>query len=300
MLKKVNCNLCNKNDFKIIHKSTIKSFRNSRPGYACTNEGHGEYYQIVKCGNCGLYYSSPRPDSAELKKGYSEAEDTVYKDELNGRIKTFRRSLKNISHYKQRGELLDVGCSLGVFLSEAKAQGWQIHGIDPSKWSVEQCGKLFNIKIRQGTYMDLAHFKKKFDVITMWDVLEHLDNPLNALIQCKNALKDDGLLVFSTVDFGSIYARILGRNWPWLMKMHIYYFDKHTIKEYIEKAGLKLVRLSAYRHTVSINYLLYKLNRVNRFLYYIVKFIKKAFLFNNNVFITFGMGDFMEVYAKKR
>ena len=298
MLKKVNCNLCKKNDAEIIYKSTIKS-NNNKPGYACTNEGHGEYFQIIKCRNCGLYYSSPRPDSTELEKGYSEVKDTIYKDEMDGRTRIFKRSLKNLSRYKQKGKLLDVGCSLGVFLSEARKQGWQVQGIDPSKWSVGQCRKLFNIKIRQGTCENLICFKKEFDVITMWDVLEHLHDPLESLIQCRNALKDDGLLAFSTVDFGSIYARILGRSWPWLMKMHIYYFDKNTIKKYLEKAGLKLIKLSTYKHIISINYLLYKLNKINWFLYYVVKFVKKAFLFNKNVFITFGMGDFMEVYAKK-
>ena len=108
-------------------------------------------------------------------------------------------------------------------------------------------------------------------------------------------MKEDGILVFSTLDIGSPCARILGRRWPWLMKMHIYYFDRDSIERLLKKAGLRLIEFKRYKHTVSMDYLLYKLKDVNRFLYALTK----AFTRNRNGFVTIWLGYFVEVYAGK-
>lgn len=299
MLTSVNCNLCKKNDTKIIYESSIKDDANNNLGYLCTDTGHGEYFQLVECKNCGLKYSSPREDTSFLEDAYAKVKDEIYKEELNGRIRTFRENLKNIDKYIKKGKLIDVGCSIGAFLHLAQKCGWIANGIEPSEWCVQQCKKIFNIDVLKGTYKELKKFHQEFDVVTMWDVLEHLDDPLEALINCRNALKDGGILALSTVDIGSFYARILGKKWPWLMKMHIYYFDRKTIRQYLDKAGLELVELKKYKHIISINYLLYKLKKLSVPLYYLVKFFKFVFLFNNNIYVSFSLGDFMEVYAKK-
>jgi hypothetical protein len=116
----------------------------------------------------------------------------------------------------------------------------------------------------------------------------------------REALKDDGFLVFSTVDIGSLYARFLGPSWPWLMKMHIYYFDRKCIKQYLEKAGFRLIKIKTYKHIVSLKYLLYKLKRINRFLFLIMNGVYRACrLFKKEIFLTIAFGDFMEVYAQK-
>jgi len=298
-LKVVNCNLCKSKGVEVVYPATISKSGSTKFSYACTNDGHGEYYQIVRCKQCGLHFCSPRLNSSNLENEYSKLSDDIYQKELGGRIKTFQRNIVNISRYKKKGHLLDVGCSLGSFLSEAQKKEWIVEGIEPSSWCIKKAKELFNINIRQGTYKDLNKFGRKFDVITLWDVLEHLDDPLEALVKCREVLKDDGILVFSTVDIGSFYAKIMGKKWPWLMKMHIYYFDKKTIKEYLKKSGLSLIKIKKYKHTIGINYLLYKLKKINSLFYFLVKFIKKTIIFNKNIYITFGLGDFMEVYARK-
>jgi 2-polyprenyl-3-methyl-5-hydroxy-6-metoxy-1,4-benzoquinol methylase len=299
ILKSVDCNLCKSSNLKVVYKATDKDSGNNNFSYACTNNQHGEYYQLVKCLNCGLKFSSPRPDADEIESGYAGVKDEVYKEELNGRVITFQRNLENISRYKRKGSLLDIGCSIGTFLSLAKKEGWEVMGIEPSAWCVKQCRDLYNIEVIKGTHRLLANFSQKFDVVTMWDVLEHLSDPLEALRDCRSSLKDGGILVFSTLDIGSLYARILGKHWPWLMKMHIYYFDRLTIKRYLKQAGFKPIKIEKYKHTISVDYLLYKLKKINRFLYLSVKIFKQAFMPNKNNYITFGLGDIIEVYAEK-
>lgn len=299
-LKDVPCNLCDAYNHTVVYPSTVAPHDLTKFECSCTCERHGEYYQLVRCRHCGLYYSSPRPDANMLKTGYAGVEDAVYQEEMGGRVKTFQRNLKNISRYKKGGALLDVGCSMGVFLSEAKKAGWDVVGIEPSAWCVQQGRRLLNIDARQGTDDDLRSFGRRFDVITLWDVLEHVDDPFKTLKNCKDVLADDGVLVFSTVDIGRIYAKFLGKKWPWLMKMHIYYFDRSSIRKYLDRAGLELLEIRTYRHTVSLNYLLYKFNSINRHFYHLVKFFKNIVFFGKNIYVTIGMGDFMEVYARKR
>ena len=102
-----------------------------------------------------------------------------------------------------------------------------------------------------------------------------------------------------TVLKGSIYAKVMGRRWPWLMGMHIYYFDKKTIIKYLEKAGLELVKIETYKHTISFDYLIYKLKFISLFLHNMVSLFKKIFRLKEN-YITIGLGDFMCVYAKAK
>jgi len=284
---------------QIIYPATASKRADRQASYACTNAGHGEYYQLVRCRECGLYYSSPRPAAANLEGGYAELTDDLYMQELSGRILTFRRNLANLSGYKKKGDLLDVGCSVGVFLNEARKKGYSVGGVEPSLWCVKQAEKRFGLKIHSGTDREIKRFGRQFDVVTLWDVLEHVDNPLATLKRCRQVLKPGGILAFSTVDIGSHYARLMGKRWPWLMKMHIYYFDKNTIKEYLKKADLSLIDIKKYHHTVSFNYLIYKLEKISPWLYWLTKLLKRTILLNKNIYLTFGLGDFMEVYAQK-
>ena len=284
----------------VVFKSTINSQDNDRFGYMCSNDGHGEHYKVVRCNNCGLHYCSPRPAATDLELGYQETQDVIYQEEIQGRRKTFQRNLRNLSRYKKKGRLLDIGCYLGIFIDEARKVGWDAEGIEPSKWCVKQAKEIFGLNVRQGTYKDVALIKERFDVITMWDVLEHVDSPMYALQMSHNALEDDGILVFSTIDIGSLYVRLLGRRWPWLMKMHIYYFDRKCIRKYLEKAGFKLLEIRVHKYIVSLEYLIYKLKRVNKFLFFIMNGVHKiCCLFKNKIFLAIAFGDFMEVYAQK-
>ncbi|OGX24057.1 MAG: hypothetical protein A2Y03_02440 [Omnitrophica WOR_2 bacterium GWF2_38_59] len=298
-MKEVSCNYCGSSDYKVIYGEKLSAVDDSWD-FTCTNDHHGEHYRVVKCNLCGLFYSSPRPDGKNLEVNYNLVEDSNYKSEIEGRKKTFQRNLKNVLRFKIKGDLLDVGCALGVFLAEAQKKEWSVSGIEPSEWCVNQCRELFDLQdVVVGTYRNLSCFGRKFDLVTMWDVLEHLDDPLVALKNCADVLNEDGILAFSTVNIGSIYAKILGKRWPWLMKMHIYYFDKKTIRQYLKKIGFEILEIRQYKHTISADYLLYKLKRINKILYYTVVFIKRIIFLDRNIYLTVCMGDFMEVYARR-
>ena len=296
-LVNVSCNLCGGEAATVLFAATDKL--DSQPDtFACTSPGHGEHYQIVRCGQCGLRYSSPRPNEELLNAEYQQVEDPMYERELEGRLTTFHRNLKFVESFCRTGTILDIGTGMGTFLYLAKLNGWNVNGIEPSHWSAQKAEELYGLQINIGGYSLAPKIHAQLDVVTMWDVIEHVSDPLNTLQVCNQVLKPGGKLIFSTVDAGSAYARITGKAWPWLMKMHLYYFDRQTMAAYLRKAGFQTLQIRTYRHTISANYLAYKLRAIGGALPPIA-----AALLNTRMLsgcqITFALGDFMKVVAVK-
>jgi SAM-dependent methyltransferase len=92
----------------------------------------------------------------------------------------------------------------------------------------------------------------------MWDVVEHLADPRRDLELARDLLRPGGRLVISTIDAGSLVARLLGARWPWLMDMHLFYFDRRNLPALLEELGFRVVERGDYVHTVSAGYLLRK------------------------------------------
>ncbi len=296
-LVNVSCNLCGGEAATVLFAATDKL--DSQPDtFACTSPGHGEHYQIVRCRQCGLRYSSPRPNEELLNAEYQQVEDPMYERELEGRLTTFHRNLKFVESFCRTGTILDIGTGMGTFLYLAKRNGWNVNGIEPSHWSAQKAEELYGLQINIGGYSLAPKIHAQLDVVTMWDVIEHVSDPLNTLQVCNQVLKPGGKLIFSTVDAGSAYARITGKAWPWLMKMHLYYFDRQTMAAYLRKAGFQTLQIRTYRHTISANYLAYKLRAIGGALPPIA-----AALLNTRMLsgcqITFALGDFMKVVAVK-
>ena len=293
----VSCNLCGNHGAIVLFPATDKP-DGGLPTFSCTSPGHGEYYRIVRCTQCGLRFSSPRPNAAALQAEYEQVEDPMYEQELDGRHMTFRRNLKLVETFCKSGTILDIGAGMGVFLHLAKLNGWDVNGIEPSRWSVQKAEERYGLKINIGGYGLAPKLHAQLDVVTMWDVIEHVSDPLDALQVCNKVLKPGGALILSTVDMGSAYARIMGKYWPWLMKMHLYYFDRGTMTAYLRKAGFQTLQIRKYRHTISGHYLAYKLRAISGLLPPTVARLLDSRILSGRQ-ITVALGDFMEVVAVK-
>ena len=293
----ISCNLCGCEDAAVIFPATDK-LNSTLDTFACTSPGHGEHYRIVRCSQCGLRYSSPRPNTEFLHAEYQQVEDPIYERELGGRLTTFSRNLKLVETFCKAGTILDIGTGAGTFLFLAKLNGWNVNGIEPSRWLAQKAEELYGLKINVGGYGLALNIHAQLDVVTMWDVIEHVSNPLDALQVCNQVLKPGGALILSTVDAGSAYARIMGKYWPWLMKMHLYYFDRGTMTAYLRKAGFQTLQIRKYRHTISGHYLAYKLRAISGLLPPTVARLLDTRILSGHQ-ITVALGDFMEVVAVK-
>ena len=208
---------------------------------------------LVQCKKCGLVYVSPRPQAEELYELYSESyfhnddSGTVgysnyVNDEQNIR-KTFQRRLKRVERFAQPGALLDVGCAAGFFLAEAQQRGWQVEGLDVSAFAVRYTQEHFGIPAQQGALLDLDLPENHYDMVTMWDVIEHVPDPYAHMDKIARLLKPGGVFALATPDVGSLPAKLTGKRWVGykLQEEHIYYFSAATLRAMLDRAGFDVV-----------------------------------------------------------
>lgn len=254
----VNCKLCGRDDWFVRFPSTFHA--NDKldvAAFRCTSSGYGQHPQIVQCRGCGFVYANPRWLSSDLLQAYTAVEDETYVREREARVLTFRRHLAALQQFTgpARGRrLLDVGAYIGVFVEVAREAGWDACGVEPSQWAVA-LARQQGLPLWQGTQEMLEAEAESFDVVTMWDVIEHVDDPPGELAHAQRLLKPGGLLAVHTMDVDSLFARLMGRRWPWLMDMHIHYFSKRTLAQMIQKEGFKVLAMKTQGRTLRLGYL---------------------------------------------
>lgn len=224
--------------------------------YACTSFGHRAHGPIWVCRSCGLLFQWPTPEISSLLEAYGAVEDPLYLAEKENRYLTFRRALGLLGPPAGR-RLLDVGAYCGFFVDVAREAGFAAEGIELSRWAVRQARAL-GLPVRNETIDERARTGARYDVLTLWDVIEHLPDPRQELLAAARLLRPGGELHVSTIDAASLFARALGARWPWLMDMHVVYFDRRTLPRLLEETGFRVVQRRAYTHTVSADYLLRK------------------------------------------
>lgn len=298
-MESVKCNLCGSAEFEVLYKSNLAPESVDSCHYACTNFAFRSHGQIVRCKSCGLIYMNPRPEeNANLTK-YESIVDQTYIDEKSGRIATFTSAIKEIEKFKQRGRILDVGCYAGFFLEVANKRGWETCGVEPSSWASEYANKSLRLDVRKGTLREADFAPKQFDVVTMWDVLEHLHDPLGTLYKASWVLKDDGLLCLTTINTSSIFARLLGKSWPELMQMHTYYYSRNTLKKMLRKANFNLIKVSNHTRIVRLQYLISRLQEYSPALTGLLSAcIDKVGV--GGMLVKVNLGDLIMIYARKK
>jgi len=237
---------------------------------------YGEHFRIVQCKQCGLVYSSPRRKPADILDDYESVVDTRYLEERSARVATFSRNIRPLERligHKANGRagtqcdtnrhrLLDVGAHVGVFVEVAAGRGWDAAGLEPSRWAVEE-GRRRGLTMHQGTLRDAELDAASYDAITMWDVVEHLIDPMADLVEADRLLKPGGALLVHTINIDSALARVMGKRWPWLVEMHNYFLSPATLGAMVEKAGLEVRSSHIQGRYLHLGYLLSRLSGFN-------------------------------------
>jgi len=253
--------------------------------YLCTSNAYGFHGPVYECTNCGLVFVVDNISTKSILDNYDRAEDPIYVAEQQARIQTFARHVHNLEKHHPKGKLLDVGAYTGLFLYQAKLAGWQVSGIEPSSWAVSQSKKLYGLDLKHGIFKSGSFPKNSFDVVTMWDVIEHFINPIDAINIAYSYLSPGGVLAMSTIDVKSPVARILGKKWPWFMCMHRVYFSKETMIRALKQAGFINIKYYPHIRYISLRYFLSRFSS-----------LKLPF---DDIIIPFYIGDLFDVYAQK-
>jgi 2-polyprenyl-3-methyl-5-hydroxy-6-metoxy-1,4-benzoquinol methylase len=288
-LEKISCPLCGSKNFTKLY-----------PKF---------YRRLVVCKNCDLIYTNPRLRREHLEHLYSEdyfknteSSHFGYEDYLGDEkkiVKTFSGRVKEIEKLAPKGKILDVGCATGFFLKAASDRDWKVGGVEISEFASKYAREHFKFNVHQGDFLSLNLPKNSYDVITLWDVIEHFYDPKYTLHKVNRMLKGGGLLVISTPDVDSLPAKLTRDKWVGykLSDEHLTYFSSKTIKRILEDTGFKVVKKNHVGKHVSIQMLS---DRVSIYSPMIGKTIKLLGSFlPDNYFLYVNPFDIMCIYAKK-
>ncbi len=300
-MEHVRCNLCGADEATVRYPSTIQPGEDGDwRAVRCTSSGYGHHHTIVQCRRCGLVYTDPRPGRQNLYENYQAVEDPLYVEERQGRVLTFEHHLKPLERLTgppAGRPLLDVGCYTGIFVEIAARHGWDAWGVEPSHWAVREARER-GLHVVQGTLETADLPPAYFDVVTLWDVIEHLPDPRATLVQAHRLLKPGGLLVVHTIDIDSLFARLMGGHWPWLMEMHIYYFSRRTLRLMLEDCGFQVLSDKPQGRYLRLGYLM---NRVAALMPLVGRpaewLVTRLRL--RHVAVPVNLGDLFTAYARK-
>lgn len=224
---------------------------------------------IVKCPGCGLDYFPDNADTSALyqRDYFHGAEYQSYSEEKEILQRNFRPRLEDILKKQSSGKLLEIGCAYGFFLDLAKAH-FQVKGVDITVEGTESARKNFGVNTICADFSSLPDESGSYDVICLWDTIEHLPEPFVYLKKAAAWLKPGGHLWLTTGDIGSHIARARGAKWRQIHPpTHLYYFDRSTIEKALLQAGLKMEKfehVGQYRSLRTMAYVLFVL-RSRRF-----------------------------------
>jgi len=224
--------------------------------YLCGNDELAMVYalqefSVVRCRQCNLTFTL-LPDQHAARQNNSECYGAEHWGRTYFRAKKklgrrYRHLAQLIGTYKQTGRLLDVGCSLGFFLETARESGFDVYGVEPVDSAAAFAREVLKLKVTTGTLEQAKFASDSFDVVCLFDVLEHIPDPLAVLAEITRILKKDGLLVLQCPNIESTMATLTRQHWRWLLvPQHLYHFSRATISDLLYKAGFQILNWSAY------------------------------------------------------
>lgn len=208
-----------------------------------------EAFEIHECLKCSLLFTEPRPNPQEIGKYYQSNEYYSHQENNGGFIPRVYEAVKkvNIRHKakmatanKPVGKMLEIGCGVGDFLHEMEKRGWNCTGIEPSADAKAIARKKVKAQLLAPEEINQLP-DKSFDLITMWHVLEHVDNLKEEVFQLQRLLKDDGRLVLALPNFKSADAQYYKECWAaYDVPRHLNHFCRESINNIFKNSQLYL------------------------------------------------------------
>jgi SAM-dependent methyltransferase len=219
-------------------------------------------YKFYRCESCRHLFVWPVPGgtlqiyTTDYFSGASQGFGYVdYDRDKQPMAFTFDRYLDILRRLSPNGKvLLDVGAATGFFLDLARKRDWRVFGVEPSDYAAS-IGREKGIQIETGVLGE-SHFPpNSFDVVTLWDVIEHLPEPRTALASIHAVLKPGGILAINTPDSGSLLAKTLGLKWHLVVPPeHINLFHRKSLSELLQSSGFEVLSVSSIGKRFTLQY----------------------------------------------
>jgi len=227
-------------------------------------------FHIFECAACQQVQLGPLPSPEEIRQLFEQLYTTghgsvpelasyysyCYEDQAsNPLVQLYESWLDAIERHQPVGRLLDIGCGTGLFLVVARRRGWSTFGVDDSAEATRYARDHFGLEVRIGDFVDFAQEARAFDVITMWDIIEHARDPVGLLRAVGSCLEPRGLVALSTPNQRSILDVVAGLLYrlsggrlvapleKFYIEQHFLYFTPHTLRSVLARANLSLAHI---------------------------------------------------------
>jgi len=255
---------------------------------------------LEKCDFCHQFFSQCSTDEFNRSMMEFNVKNGTWPppENLPNLERSTLKTLKKIEHLMKLKmgdiKLLDVGCSNGAFIASAKKTGVMCEGVEPAEEAAKAAIKA-GLKVHAGYLEQIGLSEKSFDVISLFEVIEHLKDPVSLLTECNRLLKDDGIMVIRTANTDSWTVRLIKGKWHYFdinkHGGHVSFFCRHSMKELATKTGFDMVRFDTHSVTFKQKHSSSKLG------------YRSAKIFTEILNLPAklsGNGQEMEVYLKKK
>ncbi len=200
-------------------------------------------HQLVKCKHCGLVFMERIPTVEELNDYYAGYSYTSEGYLSPVTIKSYNVLLDEFEKYRKHNKILDVGCGRGWFLQEAKKRGWEVYGTEYSDAAIKLC-ESDGLKMTQGQLQSDTFLNDEFDIITSFEVLEHINNPNEDMDYIYKFLRKGGLFYCTTPNFNAYLRFYLKAEYNIIVyPEHLTYYTKRTLKKLMKRHKFKTSKM---------------------------------------------------------
>jgi len=200
---------------------------------------HEGDYDARRCPSCGMVYTTPTPLPGEVDPTIESHPESFYS--LSARFKA-----SWVARHCPPGQLLEVGCGKGYFLSEARNLGFKVLGLEPKQSSSQYAKEVFGIPVHTGLLEDNLLEKKGYDVVYHCDLLAHFPDPVMALKSMSELLRPGGVLCFEVglmAGISPLWYRFIGRVG---LGPHLWFYSQRAFELLLARAGLRLMKVQYF------------------------------------------------------
>lgn len=215
----------------------------------CGNTLHDQFtilyekpkFSVVECKKCSFTFIPPYFRKQISYENYKDEKVAAAVRNGNNWVKIQRHKLRYdlIKKYKSSGSLFDLGAGWGHFMLTGKMLGYDVYGIEIAEQPYLYSKNDLKLPVDHIDFFEMKE-DKKFDIITMWDVLEHIDKADDVIAKCARLTADNGYIVIQVPQIDSYFAKKHKDNWKMMGLDHVNYFGKKTITQLLAKHGYKV------------------------------------------------------------
>jgi len=218
--------------------------------------GGRQLYTLVRCPACALIWLKHPPRPEEMGEHYTEAYHRLISEAGETATHRWYRRREALIRYKQSGSLLDLGCSSGSFLEYLKDQPWELHGIEMSADCARIAEERSGARVFVGDIVEARFAPESFDVITCFDVLEHLHEPRRVMTKVREWLRPGGIFYVLVPNIDSAEARVFKSYWGGLeLPRHLFHYSPASLRYLASSVGLHEISLVTRRNAaVGVNF----------------------------------------------